>query len=82
MSVIPNLIDDDPCIAPTVMAGTRPAMTGERSVGLNECWYKLSRAALAGRAYWLTIECLPKYAPGLNDIEVVWSDLKAYHLGH
>ena len=33
---------------------------------------KLSLAALAARAHWLTVEWLPKYAPELNDIEVVW----------
>ena len=43
---------------------------------------KLSRAALAARAHWLTIEWLPKYAPELNDIEAVWRDLKAHHLAH
>ncbi len=43
---------------------------------------KLSLAALAARAHWLTVEWLPKYAPGLNDIEVVWHDLKAHHLAH
>jgi transposase len=30
---------------------------------------KASRAALAARAHWLTVEWLPKYAPELNDIE-------------
>lgn len=43
---------------------------------------KLSIQALAARAHWLTVEWLPKYAPELNDIEVVWHDLKAYHLAH
>ena len=43
---------------------------------------KHSLAALAARAHWLTVEWLPKYAPELNDIEVVWHDLKAYHLAH
>ncbi len=43
---------------------------------------KLSQAALAARAHWLTVEWLPKYAPELNDIEVVWRDLKAHHLAH
>lgn len=43
---------------------------------------KLSRAALAARAHWLSVEWLPKYAPELNDIEVVWHDLKAHHLAH
>ena len=43
---------------------------------------KLSLAALAARAHWLTVEWLPKHAPELNDIEVVWRDLKAHHLAH
>ena len=43
---------------------------------------KLSLAAVAARAHWLTIEWLPKYALELNDIEVVWRDLKAHHLAH
>ena len=43
---------------------------------------KLSRAALAARAHWLTVEWLPKYAPELNNIEPVWRDLKAHHLAH
>jgi transposase len=40
---------------------------------------KISLAALAARSHWLTIERLSKYAPELNDIEVVWRGLKAYH---
>lgn len=43
---------------------------------------KLSRAALDARKHWLRVEWLPKYAPELNDIEVVWHDLKAHHLAH
>lgn len=43
---------------------------------------KATLAALATRAHWLTVEWLPKYAPELNDIEVVWHDLKAHHLAH
>jgi len=43
---------------------------------------KRALAALAARAHWLTVEWLPKYAPELNDIEVVWHHLKAYHLAH
>jgi transposase len=43
---------------------------------------KLSTAALAARAHWLTVEWLPRYAPELNDIERVWHDLKANHLAH
>lgn len=43
---------------------------------------KATTAALAARTHWLTVEWLPKYAPQLNDIEVVWHDLKAHHLAH
>jgi transposase len=43
---------------------------------------KATLTALAERAHWLTVEWLPKYAPELNDIEVVWGDLKAHHLAH
>jgi transposase len=43
---------------------------------------KLSRAALTALANWLTVEWLPKYAPELNDTEVVWHDLKAHSLAH
>jgi transposase len=43
---------------------------------------KASRAALALRAHWLRVEWLPKYAPELNDIEVLWRDLKRHHLAH
>jgi hypothetical protein len=43
---------------------------------------KISQAALAARKHWLTVEWLPKYAPELNAIELVWHDLKAHHLAH
>ena len=43
---------------------------------------KRALAALTARAHWLTVEWLPKYAPELNDIELVWRDLKAHHLAH
>jgi transposase len=43
---------------------------------------KLTLKALDVRKHWLTVEWLPKYAPELNDIEVVWHDLKAHHLAH
>jgi transposase len=43
---------------------------------------KASRAALAERAHWMTVEWLPKYAPELNGIERAWLDLKANHLAH
>jgi len=43
---------------------------------------KAALRALQEREHWLTVEWLPKYAPELNDIEVVWHDLKAHHLAH
>ncbi len=43
---------------------------------------KATRAALAERAHWLTVEWLPKYAPELNDIEPIWRDLKRHYLAH
>jgi transposase len=43
---------------------------------------RATREALEARAHWLSVEWLPKYAPELNDIEVVWHDLKAHHLAH
>ena len=43
---------------------------------------KLTLKALETRKHWFTVEWLPKYAPELNDIEVVWHDLKAHHLAH
>ena len=64
--------------------GPRPGQTTKPVVLVNGPIHasKLSRAALATRAHWLTVEWLPKYAPELNDIEVVWHDLKAHHLAH
>jgi transposase len=43
---------------------------------------KITLAALEARKHWLTVEWLPKYSPELNDIEVVWRDLKGHHLAH
>lgn len=43
---------------------------------------KMSLAALEARRHWLTVEWLPKYAPEINDIGIVWHDLKAHHLAH
>src|ERR1700759_2939474 len=43
---------------------------------------KATRAALAARASWLSVEWLPKYAPELNAMERVWRDLKRHHLAH
>ena len=43
---------------------------------------KLTLKAIEARKHRLTVEWLPKYPPELNDIEVVWHDLKAHHLAH
>lgn len=59
---------------------TRPVVLVEDNGPIHTS--KRSRAALATRAHWLTVEWLPKYAPELNDIEAVWRDLKAHHLAH
>ncbi len=59
---------------------TRPVVLVEDNGPIHTS--KLSLAALAARAHWLTVEWLPKYAPELNDIEAVWRDLKAHHLAH
>ena len=58
------------------MGGITPEQAGEiipESVGgLSPEWWAQS----------LRNHQLPKYAPELNDIEVVWRDLKAHHLAH
>jgi hypothetical protein len=59
---------------------TKPAVLVEDNGPIHTS--KTSRAALAARKHWLTVEWLPKYAPELNDIELVWHDLKAHHLAH
>ena len=43
---------------------------------------KATTAALKTREHWPRVEWLPKYAPELNDIEVVRHYLKAHHLAH
>jgi hypothetical protein len=40
------------------------------------------RALARARHIRLTVQWLPKYAPELNDIKLVWRDLKAHHLAH
>lgn len=42
---------------------------------------KLTAKALSQRP-WITVEWLPRYAPELNHIELVWRDLKRHHLAH
>jgi transposase len=41
---------------------------------------KATRAALAARAHWPTVEWLPECAPESNDIEALRRDLKRHHL--
>jgi len=43
---------------------------------------KATLAALEARSHWLTVEWLPKYAPELNDIEIVWGQMKKSELAH
>jgi transposase len=68
------------CFRPRPGQPTKPVVLVEDNGPIHTS--KLSTAALATRAHWLTVEWLPKYAPELNDIEVVWRDLKAHHLAH
>jgi transposase len=66
--------------------GPKPGQTAKRVVLVEDNGpihtSKITRAALATRAHWLTVEWLPKYAPELNDIETIWRDLKVHHLAH
>lgn len=43
---------------------------------------KASIAQLQARSHWLKVEWLPKYAPELNDIEIVWGQMKKGQLAH
>lgn len=43
---------------------------------------KATLAALQARSHWLKVEWLPKYAPELNDIEIVWGQMKKGQLAH
>jgi len=70
----------DPLYGPMPGKPTKPVVLVEDNGPIHTS--KLSLAALAARAHWLTVEWLPKYAPELNDIEVVWHDLKAHQLAH
>jgi len=59
---------------------TRPVVLVEDNAPIHVS--KMTLAAIEARKHWLIVEWLPKYAPELNDIEVVWHDLKAHHLAH
>jgi len=77
---IAHLEQLDRLYGPTPGQPTKPVVLVEDNGPIHTS--KLSQAALAARAHWLTVEWLPKYAPELNDIELVWRDLKAHHLAH
>jgi transposase len=59
-----------------------PTRIGASSESPNHGVGQPTGICFAARSHWLTVEWLPKYAPELNDIEVVWHDLKAHHLAH
>jgi transposase len=67
-------------MGPSSGSRSRPSCSSSTTAPIHTS--KVSRAALADRAHWLTVEWLPKYAPELNDIEGVWRDLKRHHLAH
>jgi len=60
----------------------RAKVRDRRAVGRYGGRLAATSAALAARAHWLTVEWLPKYAPELTDIEMVWHNLKAFNLAH
>ena len=70
-----------PAAKPRFLYGPKPGLPGRPVVIVLDNGpihtSKATLAALAARAHWLTVEWLPKYAPQLTDIEVVWHDLKA-----
>src|ERR1700728_449779 len=73
---------EDVRIAAALLLGASVAAEAELAA---QAWLRNVVAAagqMAERAHWLTVEWLPKYAPELNDIEIVWGDLKARHLAH
>ena len=68
-------------------AGTGPSLGGDetRRAGRGQRPDPCQQdhpGALEARKHWPTVEWLPKYAPELNDIEVVWHDIKVHHLAH
>lgn len=77
---IAHLEQLDRLYGPTPGRVTKPVVLVEDNGPVHTS--KATRAALAARQHWLTVEWLPKYAPELNDIEPVWRDLKAHHLAH
>jgi hypothetical protein len=58
----------------------RPHFRGEQVVllwdGLNSHWSRVMQAFLATQRSWLTVVRMPAYAPELNPVEGVWSNLK------
>jgi len=76
----PNQAQHDGLYGPRPGLPTKPVV-----IVLDNGPIHVSKATTAApretRAHWLIVEWLPKYAPELNDIEVVWHDLKAHHLG-
>jgi transposase len=78
--LLPHLEQLDRLYGPKPGPPTKPVVLVEDNGPIHTS--KLSQAALAARAHWLTVEWLPKYATEVNDIEAVWRDLKAHHLAH
>ena len=77
---IAHLEQLDPLFGPQPGRAIKPVVLVEDNGPIHVS--KLTLKAIEARKHWLTVEWLPKYAPELNDIEVVWHDLKARHLAH
>ena len=50
--------------------------------GLRSHWSRPMRAFIASQRGWLVVERLPAYAPELNPVEGVWSNLKGQELAN
>ena len=63
---------------------------GPRRLGITKIWLGAGTASssgrniasLAGQRGWLTVERLPAYAPDLNPVEPLWSNLKTRDLAN
>jgi transposase len=63
-----------------VLSQLRRFLGGQKATllwdGLPSHWSRPMRAFIASQRGWLVVERLPAYAPELNPVEGVWSNLK------
>jgi transposase len=74
----PGSYNDDVLIG--VLQQLRRFLNGQKATllwdGLRSHWSRPMRAFIASQRGWLVVERLPGYAPELNPVEGVWSNLK------